>query len=468
VWLLCSAPIPVPDQGLAMRDRSRVVVRSGLSALVVLALIPLARSRADDAKKPDPEKRVAVGKCVSQAGILLQRQSPDKDWQPLGPLDAVHTRDLLLALPGTRAVFTTDNGALRVALWGNTPTLSDGMTLESAIVLHDNPKRDLDFTLERGRVVFTNRKEKPATVAVRVRDEVFDLELKGQGASVALERVGRWPQGMPFRLKPKKGEEPTNAVVFLVLKGTVVVKTAEAEHLMKPPPGAAYFHWDSAGGFDPAPQPVNRLPKWADVEAAFKPEAAAVTKIFEPFRQRLKDKSAAVALRELLASADRTSDKLLAADTRRLAVYSIAALDDLSGLIDALADAKHADTRETAIEALRHWIGRQPGQDQILYDFLKNKKKYSAAHAAILMHLLHSHSDVQLTLPDTYELLIEYLRHDKLPIRVLAQWHLYRIVPGAKSIVYDPTASPDQRQRAYKEWKKLIPDGELPKLPRDK
>jgi hypothetical protein len=451
-----------------MRDRSRVVVRSCLSALVLVA-ISARPAWADDSKKPEPERRVAIGRCVSQPGILLQRQGPDKDWQPVGSLDAVHSRDLLLALPGTRAVFTTDNGALRVALWGNTPTLSEGMTLESAIVLHENPKRDLDFTLERGRVVFTNRKDKAVTVRVRVRDEAWDLELKEQGATVALERVGRWPQGMPFRLKPKKGEEPTNAVVFLVLKGTVVLKTDDAEHLLKPPPAAAYFHWDSVAGFDPAPTPINRLPKWADPEAAFKPEAKAVTKIFEPFRQRLKDKSAAVALAELLASADRAPDKLQAADTRRLAVYSLGAVDDLAGMIDALGDAKHADARETAVEALRHWIGRQAGQDLLLYNFLKNKnkKKYSDAHAAILLHLLHRHSDLQLTQPDTYEVLIAYLRHDKLPIRVLAQWHLYRLVPGARSIVYDPAGSPADRERAYKEWKKLIPDGELPKIPRD-
>jgi len=67
--------------------------------------------------------------------------------------------------------------------------------------------------------------------------------------------------------------------------------------------------------------------------------------------------------------------------------------------------------------------------------------------------------------PETFELLIAYLRHDKPAIRELASWHLYRLVPASKDIAYDPSGTADDREKAYKAWKKLVPTGELPRSP---
>lgn len=64
--------------------------------------------------------------------------------------------------------------------------------------------------------------------------------------------------------------------------------------------------------------------------------------------------------------------------------------------------------------------------------------------------------------PETYELLIEYLRHPKLGIRGLAHWHLVRLVPEGAGIKYHPLDSEEQREQAYQEWKKLVPSGQLP------
>ena len=54
----------------------------------------------------------------------------------------------------------------------------------------------------------------------------------------------------------------------------------------------------------------------------------------------------------------------------------------------------------------------------------------------------------------------------KLPIRELARWYLYRWVSAGRSIPYNP-ADPASAEGAYKEWKKLIPDGQLPPRSRD-
>ena len=59
--------------------------------------------------------------------------------------------------------------------------------------------------------------------------------------------------------------------------------------------------------------------------------------------------------------------------------------------------------------------------------------------------------------------LIDYLNHDNLPIRYLASWHLYQMVPGAKQTMpYDPAAGAEERQRVVEQWRKMLSDGKLP------
>jgi hypothetical protein len=138
------------------------------------------------------------------------------------------------------------------------------------------------------------------------------------------------------------------------------------------------------------------------------------------------------------------------------------AVDDLQGLTDALADPKSAVLRETAVEALRHWIGRNEEQDLKLYRFLVQRQEYPEAQAETVLQLLHN--PFALDRPETYETLIAYLRHSRLAVRELARWHLYRIVPAGRKIAYDAAAAENmaERQKAYEAWKKLIPSGKLP------
>src|SRR5262249_38529324 len=157
------------------------------------------------------------------------------------------------------------------------------------------------------------------------------------------------------------------------------------------------------------------------------------------------------------------ADTLPAAVTRSVAVCGLAALDDLPRLTEALAGAKQPLVRETAIEAMRNWIGRGPGQDQLLYNFLIKQRQYSPTHAEIVLNLLHTPFDPRAA--ETYEALIAYWGHDKLRGRELAKWHVGGLAPAGRSIPFDAAAPPEEREKAYKEWKKLIPDGKLPPPP---
>ncbi|HMF15231.1 MAG TPA: hypothetical protein VKE94_23110, partial [Gemmataceae bacterium] len=137
-------------------------------------------------------------------------------------------------------------------------------------------------------------------------------------------------------------------------------------------------------------------------------------------------------------------------------------------LYKAFGDEKDALVRRIAIETLRHWIGRKTGQDDALARFLVREQKYTPDHAAAVLHLLHSYGKKDIEDPLTYEVLIAYLQHDKLPVRELAAFQLYRLAPAGGDIRYDPTAPKEKREEAVKQWKKLIPSGELPPAPKQK
>jgi len=76
--------------------------------------------------------------------------------------------------------------------------------------------------------------------------------------------------------------------------------------------------------------------------------------------------------------------------------------------------------------------------------------------------LLLGFTTSDLSTPETYEVLIEYLGNPKQVIRNLAAWHLVRLVPQGKLIAFKPNANDDESKTYQAEWKKLIPAGKLP------
>ena len=82
------------------------------------------------------------------------------------------------------------------------------------------------------------------------------------------------------------------------------------------------------------------------------------------------------------------------------------------------------------------------------------------------MQLLLGFSPDDLARPETFEVLIDYLAHDKDAIRNLAAWHLVRIVPDGKSIGFTLGGTPADHAKTVQAWRKLIPPGELPRSPK--
>jgi hypothetical protein len=432
-----------------------------VAAVVVFGAFSLTLATPTRATADEPRSKAASGggvaTCVSETATLVRRPSGETTWQIVKGNESLPAGDLLVGLPG--AILDSKNGAVRAELLADLDRLSPFPIRECALRLQENAGVDLAVTLDRGRVEFINRKKSgPATVRVSVRQDTWDIQLKEPGTEIALELYGRWPAGVPFSTKPGANHEPTASLLFLVLRGHVLLKHKDEELALRAPPGPALVEWDSVTGQDDSAQRLDTLPPWAD--PARKETALAKKKlaVIERFRQAAVAKSIDGALDEFVNS-DNQYD-------RTLAIFAMAALDQLGRLGKAVRETKHPDVLEDAVLALRHWIGRCPGQDQILYNRLIEVAKYQPVHAETVLQLLHSFGEADLASPETYQTLIDYLDHEHLAIRELAYWHLYRLVQAGREIAYNPLDRKEAREAAIQKWRKLLPPGKLPARPK--
>jgi hypothetical protein len=405
----------------------------------------------------EPSRSPAVGQLVSPDATLLERGKPGQPWQAVSQKGEIHAGDLLVGLPG--AVIESGKGAVHLTLLTDMEKNSPYPIFEAAVILHDSPDVDTDFTLDRGRVDVTNTKEKgSARVRIRFHDQKWEATLQEPGARIALELYGRWPKGVRFNPEPGPKDVPGADLVFLVRKGHVDVNHGACQHAMSAPPGPALLHWSNSGEADQSPQRLEKLPDWTATEEATSERALRIKKVIEEFRQEMAKSSPAAAL-EAFATSDNPNH-------RATGVIFMGAIDDLDGLARVLTETKYPDAWDRAVVVLRHWIGRRPGQDQVIYRSLLDKRKMTPAQAATTMQLLHSFGDADLAQPELYKMLVKFLDAERLGVRGLAHWHLVRLVPAGKKIDFNPLDPKEKRDKARDEWKKLVDDmltkGELP------
>jgi hypothetical protein len=409
----------------------------------------LAWGAKDDPKPSAKAPRLVVARAASPRGTIARRERPGLSWKLVGAKQPILSEDLLLGLHG--AALQSKNGAVELKFWTDLLRISPHPVIETAVQLHVGT--DLDFTLDRGLVTLTNKKKQGAAwVRLRVRDQAWTLKLAKPGTTVVLELFGRWEPGAKFTKTPGPKDVPTAELLFLVAKGEAEVDHGDFVYALTAPKGPAQITWDSVHGMDKSPEQLDELPKWATPEAAGGIPKAVKEKAIK--RQlRLRDlaakKSIGAALDVMLASED--------PDERRLAIYGMAATDDLDRLLKAYLTTKKIDVLDDTVVALRHWIGRGPGQDLKFYNLMVKERKVPPVLAATIMQLLHGFSKAELDEPETYEMLVDYLKHDRPAIRALAHWHLVRLLPKGAEIKFDPLGSKEDLEKAYQQWLKLLP-----------
>lgn len=398
-------------------------------------------------------------------GLLLQATG-EKFWRLLDlKRPEVQTALPLTALPACRRHVDLDRG-LRLTLWGNMPEQVPLGLYESSVILHAQDVLHLDLTLRRGRIVLTNRKDKAAFIRLRfenpvgIRGEDFaDITLHERDAEIIVDRMT--DMGLePFYPDPKNPNRvgPTASMGFFVVRGTVSLKHGDVTFGLSPPPGACLLFWSSIKGLEgpqsfPEVLPVFQadppLPEKADPKFR-----AALAKARDSLAHKLGMQPPDVALTESLKA---QGDEAL----RRLAVRSLAALDDVSRVLEMLdPPSKYPELRQEANLTLQDWIGHGKDYDYRLFDILR--EKYSNTESQRIMELFHRFSAKQAAMPETYELLIDYLVNPNPIIREMGAWHLYNLVPAGRSIPYSSLADRNLRETSRQAWQRLIPPGRLP------
>ncbi len=404
-----------------------------------------------------PAARTVVAKSSSPAASFSARPANGNQFRTLPDNDELYAGDLLVSLPG--ATLVSKNNAVTVKSLADYDARSPLPILETALSFGDSKDIDLDLTLDRGRVDITNSKaEGSATVRVRFWDQSWKIVLDSPNTRIAVELCGRWPSGTRFKLAEPasdsaKAPGPVASLVFLVLNGSASVDVGGVTLALKAPPGPAELRWNNLTGARPQPLKLEKLPDWADRDAGLSAEGKKIAAAVEKFRKARAD-DPAKALESFLNSADPTE--------QRVALITLGGLDDLDALGKSLIAAKTLEEWEFGITVLRHWLGRSKGQDQRYYEILTTVRGYTSEQAKTILQLLFGFSSEDLAQPETYEVLLDYLVHEKPAIRTLAAWHLVRLVPQGKAIAYKPDGTREDAEKACAEWKKLIPSGQLP------
>jgi hypothetical protein len=324
--------------------------------------------------------------------VLLQRQGEGYPWTVLHPDARLSTASTLVSLPGYQSFIALDSG-LHLTLWGNLPEFSAWPPVfESVVMLNaPSPNVDLDFTLDRGRVLIASRKTSGEAARVRVRflREIWELELGDATSEVGLELWARLRSATP-----DLGPQPAVACVGLFTKGRVRVRTPgqpfdldDRSRLswVSREPGTCYREnrelpawWaNPPDRTSPAVQKALRsLLDWSDQPGGSSRNPA--------------DGKALVNREPVLTKIKTQVEELKDPDNQDVGVFFLAALNELEPLVDLLKYRQNSNVRGVTLLALQSWLSRGNQHADELRRTLERRgdSKEKAERVVRLLHFL--------------------------------------------------------------------------------
>ncbi|MHB1425293.1 MAG: hypothetical protein ACYC3I_19155 [Gemmataceae bacterium] len=435
-----------------------------------------------DRLAPPSKERVEVGQYYIPDyppghSLLVQRKDEKSGWSRLGPGTRVSSGDQLVSLPGYASEVRLDSG-IHLLLRGNLPEFAPSdpelakilyPLQDSALVLHKPKNTDADLTLQRGRLFLSNHKGNetpPLLVRLRFENKVWDLTLHPQ-AEVIVDLI-----------KSRYAGEPLAVLHLNLLEGNAGIALEGEKYPDLSVPGRAGFSWNS---LDPSKFDSRKVSK-KDVEfglrEVFFKKPALTTDAAKKMDLALKaikdrmivDKDPLTVFREVLYNTNQFFE-------HQLALYCLAALDEVKELFDVLgaADQIHAPDRYTAIIALYRWLDHGRDQEKKLFDpetkngLLVSGLGYTRSEAERIMELLHNPTaDQILNSKDYYMDLAKDLASEKVAIAELARWRLSLLAIGMckldmpKLKAFNAARPSGERRAAMQEVLEKINEGRLP------
>lgn len=455
-----ASPLPHAVGAADMKRIGRVGSRQLLAVIGIVGLTLALAAEGIPRLEVEPAVRTVVAKAAQPSGALAARSAGGTHYRPLSAGTDVHSTDRLVALPG--AVLVSKNGKVTLTFPGDLSASAPWPIFDTACTLQAADDIDLDLSMETGRLVIRNTAA-AGTAVLRLRfwNQTWTLALEGPETELLFDLSSRWPAGIRFQPRPigtPPPSPPAATAVLLVLKGNASVDVGGVALALSSPPGPAELRWDSRHGPPQAASKIEQLPAWADLRRSPTSQIRRLAEAFDRFRQTFLDDPDGA-----LSRFARADDPL----QRTVALWMANAFEELEILEGALRKPRSTAEWDLSVMLFRHWLSRSSAHDLQLYDYLV-RQSYSEAEARIILQLLLGFSNDDLRLPETYQVLLDYLIHEKPLVRNLAAWHLIRLIPDARRFPYKPDGSREDALRTQEQWRKLLPLDSLPPSFKDK
>ena len=368
----------------------------------------------------------SVGVVDKVNGVLLRFNTDKREWERIAEGTTLATSDRLVCLEPFRARIVV--AKTPITLIGETQVLLTSKTAEEPPA----------FELTDGRALIDGSAPS-GSLKIGFAGLTASIDRPSHGA-VGLERISLWHYGQPAAQLPPLAIHALDGELSLALDGT-------KETLAGPGTLVA----DSGGRFQPGTK--KDLPTWM-TEAEPSPKDR---KLGEQFLEQFS-KDRPVLTDTVLAT---ESDSPV---TKKLAIFAVKALGDLSFLTPILSRAGDRSARQSTAAALRAYLSRGPLAGKPVRASLG--EEFGDQTGQVVEKLLIGYSPDEASRKETHQRLVELLspRDQSLAVRELALDNLKNIT-GRDDQGYDPE-NPDEK--GYNAWKSLLNKDEIKPAPKRK
>ncbi|MHC5542801.1 HEAT repeat domain-containing protein, partial [Singulisphaera rosea] len=357
-----------------------------------------------------------VGKAEKPSGVLLRFDRDSRLWVQLNAETPLKDQDRILNLQPFRS--TLSFGEAKVDLVGETEVW----------VLPPLPGQAARLHLAQGRIVLHGTPN-ASPFSIQFAKKFVNL-VPPSGSHVGLERLNRREPGAPTASNP--------VLKVSASEGSVPVSVDEAKETVVGP-GSITF--ESPGSWIEADS--KPVPTWV-VDA--KPSTYDL-QVGEQFQKFFRDRPIIPTLVEAM-DVDQN-------DVRRLAIFALRAVGDISYVVPLLNRKEDPVTRRASIAVLRDFLAQAPDSAATLHAQILDY--FGEDQAATVEKLIVGYSAKEAGDEGTFSELIQLLSSPDVGIRELALDNLQGLT-GRDDLKYSPEHPEGAGLRA---WKDLLRDHEL-------
>jgi hypothetical protein len=135
------------------------------------------------------------------------------------------------------------------------------------------------------------------------------------------------------------------------------------------------------------------------------------------------------------------------------AATCLALVENVNGLVSALAPAAHEESRRAAIDGLRAWLPKAPGNRDVLQQELA--RTFTEDDAAVVYRLLWGYNLDDARNAQASAQLVDWLDHEHIAVRELAFMYILELT-GGRRYDYRPLAPTAQRRAAIGRWREHL------------